>query len=154
MFSFLSKTRFAIQTSHLSVGLIYLIPIGTNCAPLIDLFLYSYAANFMQGLLKKNKKKLTKSFNFTFLCLSPNQRITSLVTVDCMYMYLIKLEINDITDTPRLFIHWHVFFFTLIDHNSSADKPDHAVTLIKQSLVLNGHFFVLSYNISYELNLF
>jgi hypothetical protein len=31
------------------------IPMGTNCAPLlVDLFLYSYEANFIQGLLKKN----------------------------------------------------------------------------------------------------
>ena len=40
---------------------------GTNCAPLLpDLFLYSYEADFIQGLLKKNKKKLARSFNFTF----------------------------------------------------------------------------------------
>ena len=42
------------------------ILIGTNWAPLlIDLFLYSYEAGFIQGLLKK-KKKLAQSFNFTF----------------------------------------------------------------------------------------
>jgi hypothetical protein len=35
------------------------IPMGTNCAPLLaDLFLYSYEADFIQGLLKKNEKKL------------------------------------------------------------------------------------------------
>jgi hypothetical protein len=33
------------------------IPMGTNCAPLLaDLFLYSYEADFIQGLLKKNEK--------------------------------------------------------------------------------------------------
>ena len=43
------------------------IHMGTNCAPLLtDLFLYSYEADFIQGLLKKNEKKLTGSFNFTF----------------------------------------------------------------------------------------
>jgi hypothetical protein len=43
------------------------IPMGINCAPfLTDLFLYSYEADFIQGLLKKNEKKLTRSFNFTF----------------------------------------------------------------------------------------
>ena len=43
------------------------IPMGTNCAPLLaDLFLYSYEAEFIQGLLKKNEKKLARSFNFTF----------------------------------------------------------------------------------------
>ena len=43
------------------------IPMGANCAPLLaDLFLYSYEAEFIQGLLKKNEKKLARSFNFTF----------------------------------------------------------------------------------------
>jgi hypothetical protein len=42
------------------------IPMGTNCAPLLaDLFLYSYEADFIQGLLKKNEKKLARSFNIT-----------------------------------------------------------------------------------------
>jgi hypothetical protein len=42
---------------------------GTNCVPLlVDLFLYSYLykAYFIQGFLKKNEKKLARSFNFTF----------------------------------------------------------------------------------------
>jgi hypothetical protein len=35
------------------------IPMGTNCVPLLtDLFLYSYEADFTQGLLKKTEKKL------------------------------------------------------------------------------------------------
>ena len=33
------------------------IPMDTNCAPLLaDLFLYSYEADFIQGLLKKDKR--------------------------------------------------------------------------------------------------
>ena len=43
------------------------IPMGTNCAPpLADMFIYSYEADFIKGLLKKNEKKLARSFNFTF----------------------------------------------------------------------------------------
>jgi hypothetical protein len=35
------------------------ISMGTNCAPLLtDTFLYSYEQDFIQGLLKKNGKKL------------------------------------------------------------------------------------------------
>jgi hypothetical protein len=35
------------------------IPMGTNCVPLLtDLFLYSYEADFTQGLLRKTEKKL------------------------------------------------------------------------------------------------
>ena len=43
------------------------IPMGTNCAPVLaDLILYLYEADFIQGLLMKNKEKLAQSFNFTF----------------------------------------------------------------------------------------
>ena len=43
------------------------IPVGTNRAPLLaDLFLYSYEADFIQGLLKKNENKLARYFNLTF----------------------------------------------------------------------------------------
>ena len=35
------------------------IPMGTNCVPLLtDLLLYSYEADFTQGLLRKTEKKL------------------------------------------------------------------------------------------------
>ena len=34
------------------------IPMGTNCAPLLaDLFLYSYEAEFIQGLVQKGEKR-------------------------------------------------------------------------------------------------
>jgi hypothetical protein len=37
------------------------IPMGTKCAPLLaDLFIYLYEADFIQGLLKKNEKKLAR----------------------------------------------------------------------------------------------
>ena len=43
------------------------IPMSTNYAPLlVDLFLYSHEADFIQGLQKKNEKKLARSSNFTF----------------------------------------------------------------------------------------
>ena len=43
------------------------IPMGTKCARfLTNLFLYLYEADSIQGLLKKDEKKLTRSFNFTF----------------------------------------------------------------------------------------
>ena len=32
----------------------------------LELFLYSYEADFIHRLLKKNEKKLARSFNFTF----------------------------------------------------------------------------------------
>ena len=42
------------------------ISMGTNGAPLLaDLIFYSYEADFIQGLLKKNEMKLSRSLNFT-----------------------------------------------------------------------------------------
>jgi hypothetical protein len=79
------------------------IPMGSNCAPLLaDLFLYSYEADFIQGLLKKNKKKLARSFNFTFRYIDDvlslnNSRFDDFVD----RIYPIELEIKDTTDTDR-----------------------------------------------------
>jgi hypothetical protein len=74
---------------------------GTNCAPLLaDLFLYSYEADFIQGLLKKDEKKLSRSFNFTFRYIDDvpslnNSRFGDFVD----HIYPIELEIKDTTDT-------------------------------------------------------
>jgi hypothetical protein len=66
MFEFLIDNIFVMfggQVFQQTAG----IPMGTNYAPLLaDLFLYSYEADFIQGLLKKNEKKLARSFNFMF----------------------------------------------------------------------------------------
>ena len=54
MLEFLIDNIFAIfggRVFQQTVG----IPMGKNCAPLlVDLFLYSYEEDFIQGLLKKN----------------------------------------------------------------------------------------------------
>jgi hypothetical protein len=69
---------------------------------LADLFLYSYEADFIQGLLKKNEKKLARSFNFTFHYIDDvlslnNSRFGDFVD----RIYPIELEIKDTTDTDR-----------------------------------------------------
>ena len=75
------------------------IPMGTNCAPLLaDLFLYSYEADFIQELLKKNEKKLARSFNFTFRYIDDvlslnNSRFGDFVD----RIYPIELEVKDTT---------------------------------------------------------
>ena len=54
------------------------IPMGTNCSPLLaDLFLYSYEAEVI--LLKKNEKKLTRSFNFAIQTMSFHYIVLGLV---------------------------------------------------------------------------
>ena len=79
------------------------MPMGTTCAPLLaDLFLYSYEADFIQRLLKKNEEKLARFFNFTFryiddVLLLNNYRFGDFVD----RIYPIELEIKDTTDTDR-----------------------------------------------------
>jgi len=74
---------------------------GTNCAPLLaDLFLYSYEADFIQGLLKKNKKKLARSFNLTFRHIDDVLSLNNSRFGDFAdRIYPIELEANDTTDT-------------------------------------------------------
>ena len=64
------------------------------------MFLYSYEADFEQGLLKKNEKKLARSFNFTFRYIDDvlslnNSRFGDFVD----RTYPIELEIKDTTGT-------------------------------------------------------
>jgi hypothetical protein len=74
---------------------------GKNCTLLlVDLFLYSYEAAFVQVLLKKNEKKLARSFNLTFRYIDDvfslnNSRFCDFVD----HIYPIELKIKDITDT-------------------------------------------------------
>jgi hypothetical protein len=76
---------------------------GTTCAPLLaDLCLYSYEAAFIHEILKKNEKKLARSFNFTFCYIDDvlslnNSRFGDFV--DCIYP--IELELMNTTDTNR-----------------------------------------------------
>ena len=76
---------------------------GTNCAPLLaNLFLYSYEADCIQGLLKKIEKKLARSFIFTFRYIDDvlslnNSRFGDFVD----RIYPIELEIKDTTHTDR-----------------------------------------------------
>ena len=74
---------------------------GINCDPLhADLFLYSYEADFIQGLLMKNEKKLSRSAKFTFRYIDDvlslnNSRFGDFVD----RRYHIELEIKVTTDT-------------------------------------------------------
>jgi hypothetical protein len=75
----------------------------TNCTPLLpDLFFYSYDVDFIQGLLKKNEKKLARSFNLTFRYIDDvlslnNSRFGDFVD----RINPIELEIKDTTNTDR-----------------------------------------------------
>jgi hypothetical protein len=79
------------------------MPMGTNCAPLIsDLFLYSYEADIIKGLLKKNEKKLAQSINFTFRYMDDVISLNNSRFGDFVYrIYPIEFEIKNTTDTDR-----------------------------------------------------
>ena len=79
------------------------IPMGTNCAPLLaDLFLYSYEADFIQGLLKNNEKSLARSFNFTFRYIDDVLSLNNSKFGDYVdRIYPSELEIKDTTETAR-----------------------------------------------------
>jgi hypothetical protein len=74
---------------------------GTNCVHLLaDLFLYSYKADFIQGILKKNGKKLARSLNFTFRYIDDILSLNNSMFGDFVdRIYPIDLEIKDTTDT-------------------------------------------------------
>jgi len=74
---------------------------GTNCAHLLltDLFLYSYKADFIEGLLNKNKKKLSDplislSSHIDYVLSLNNSRFGDFVD----HIYHIELEIKDTTE--------------------------------------------------------
>ena len=79
-------------------------PMHINCASLLtDFLLYSYKADFLQGLLKKNEKKLARPFNSMFrytydVLLLNNSRIGDFV----VGIYIVELEVKDITDTATV----------------------------------------------------
>jgi hypothetical protein len=64
------------------------------------LVLYSYETDFIQGLLNKNEKKLSRSFNFTFCYLDDVLSLSNSRLGDCIdHIYPIELEIKNTTDT-------------------------------------------------------
>jgi hypothetical protein len=79
------------------------IPMCTNGAPLLtDLFPFSYEADFIQELLKKNEKKLVRSLNFTFRYIDDVLSLNNYRFGDFVdRIYPIELEIKDTTDTDR-----------------------------------------------------
>ena len=79
------------------------IPMGTNCAPLlVDLFLYSYESEFIQTLIKSDKRHLAKSFCFTFRYIDYVLSINNPTFGDYInIIYLVELEIKNITDADN-----------------------------------------------------
>jgi hypothetical protein len=69
---------------------------------LSDLCLYSYKEDFIQGLLQKNEKKLSRSFNFTFHYIDDVLSLNNCKIGDFVdRIYRIDLEVKDATDTDK-----------------------------------------------------
>ena len=77
------------------------IPMGTNCAPLLaDLFLYSYEAEFVQCLLKADKKHLAQQFNFTYRYIDDVLFLKNTKFAEYLeFIYPRELEIKETTET-------------------------------------------------------
>ena len=87
--------RFGGQLFRQMVG----IPMGTNCAPLLaDLFLYSCENEFLDKLIKEDKRKLAQKFNLSYhyiddLISFNNKRFEEFISD----IYLKKLRISETT---------------------------------------------------------
>ena len=69
---------------------------------LIELFLYLYETDFIQGLLKNNEKKLARSFNFTFRYIDYVLSLNNSMFGDFVdRIYPVELEIKNTTDSDR-----------------------------------------------------
>ena len=72
----------------------------TNCAPLLaDLFLYSYEAEFVQGLLQAGKKHLAQQFKFTYRYIDDASLKSTKFAEYLEFIYPCELEIKDTMET-------------------------------------------------------
>ena len=87
------------------------IPMDTKCAPLLsDLFRYCYL-DFKQGLLKKNKKTLVPSLNFSIHYTDDVITLYNFILGDFIdRIYPIELVIKDTsyTDMPASCLDLHI----------------------------------------------
>ena len=76
------------------------ISMGTNCAPLlVDLFLYSYEAVFVQSLLQAGKKHLAQQFNFTYRYIDDVLSLKNTKFAEYLeFIYPCELEIKETTE--------------------------------------------------------
>jgi len=79
------------------------IPMGTNCAPLLaDLCLHSYEAEFVQELLRKGEKKLAQSFKYTFRYIDNVLSLNNKNFSKFLHLiYPVELVVKDTIDSPN-----------------------------------------------------
>ena len=99
MLEFLVDNIFVVFTGMVFQQIIG-IPMGTNCAPfLVDIFLYSYKAEFRQSLLLAGRKRLASQFNFTYRYIDDVLSINNPDLENYLgQVYSPELEIKDTTE--------------------------------------------------------
>jgi hypothetical protein len=77
--------------------------VGTNWAPLLaDLFLHTYEAGLLEGLLKTKDRKLAQILNSSFHYIDDVLSLNNYRFIDYLHIfYPNKLEVKDTTDTQN-----------------------------------------------------
>ena len=113
-----------LRIMHTIVG----IPMGTNCAPLVDdLFLYCYERDFMDSLNHNNQADVLEAFNST------SRYLDDLLSIDNPYfegmvnqIYPPELQLNkaNTTDTEAPFLDLHLSIANGFVSSKIYDKRD------------------------------
>ena len=94
------------------------IPMGTNCAPLLsDLFSLSYKVEFVQSLLKADKKHIAQQFNLTYRYIDDvlSLKITKFAEY-LQFIYPRELEIKETTEIAASSLYLDCYLYMYIDN--------------------------------------
>ena len=121
---------------------IVVIPMGTNCAPLVaDLFLFCYERDFMLSLSDNSQTDIIEAFNST------SRYLDDLLNIDNPYfkqmvgqMYFTELQLNkaNSSDTEAWFLDLNLSISNGIVSSKIYDKPDDFKFEIVNFLFLDG----------------
>ena len=108
---YVTPYRFSLTIYILDLALSIGIPIGTNCAPLVLLFLFCYERDFMKDLSNDNQVDIIKAFNSTSRYLDDLLSIDNPYfegMVNQIYPPGMQLNIANTSDTEAAFVDLHL----------------------------------------------
>ena len=114
--------RFGRQLFRQMVG----IPKRTNCAPLLaDLFLYCYENEFLEKLIKKDKRKLARKFNLSYRYIDDfisfnNKRFKEFISDN----YPRELTISETTESTSIASYLDLLFIRDKSNNMTTKLDD------------------------------
>ena len=116
---FLVDTIFVVFAGRTVFQQIIGIPMATNWAPLlVDIFLYSYEAEFIQSLLSAGRNRLASQFNFTYRYIDGVLSINNPDFDNYLgRMYPSELEIKDTTEQHFCFLLFLSHLFLSVSRN-------------------------------------